>query len=134
MTEIKLVRYECLRIFYCTKLHLSDCYDLVATMKESMNFNIQPPSMFVRNFWLFTTKYQIETCLFFRDISIHNISWSHVDCCKFCFHLRSLNVRHVVMIKDTDLLYRGHLQWHDLLIELHKHLTDWFRSYKGGGR
>jgi hypothetical protein len=28
------------------------------------------------------------------------MSWSHVDWCKFCIHVRSLNVRHFGMIKN----------------------------------
>jgi uncharacterized membrane protein len=34
---------------------------------------------------------------------MYTISWSHVHLYKFCIHLRSLNVRHFVMVEATGL-------------------------------
>jgi hypothetical protein len=59
-----------------------------------------------------------------ENLSVYKISWSHVDWCKFCIHLRRLNVRHFGMVGGTGLISRrrGHLQWHDLPNEFHKNL------------
>jgi hypothetical protein len=32
-----------------------------------------------------------------------NTFWSHVNWCKFCIHLRSLNVRHFRIVETTGL-------------------------------
>jgi hypothetical protein len=66
-----------------------------------MNFNIQTAAMFV--FFVFDKNGPIKSCSSFKDLSVNKISWSHVDWCKFCIHLRSLNVRHFVMVEGTEL-------------------------------
>jgi hypothetical protein len=78
-----------------------------------MNFNIQTAVMF--EFFVFDKNDIIKSCSSFEDISVYKISWSHVVWCKFCIHLRSLNVRHFGMVEGTGLKVRrrGHLQWHD---------------------
>jgi hypothetical protein len=45
----------------------------------------------------------IKNYSFFEDLSVYKISWSLVDWCKFCIHLRSLNVRHFGMDEGTGL-------------------------------
>jgi hypothetical protein len=57
-----------------------------------MNFNIQTAAMFV--FFVFDKNGLIKSCSSFEDLSVYKILWSYVEWCKFCIHLRSLNVRH----------------------------------------
>jgi hypothetical protein len=57
--------------------------------------------MFV--FFVFDKNGLIKSCSSFEDLSVYKISRSHVEWCKFCIHLRSLNVHHFVMVKDTGL-------------------------------
>jgi hypothetical protein len=87
-----------------------------------MNFNIQKTAMFV--FFVFDKNSLTKSYSSFEYLSVYKISWSHVDWCKFCIHLRSLNVRHFGMVKGTGLKVRrlGHLQWHDLPTGFNKNL------------
>jgi hypothetical protein len=66
----------------------------------------------------------IKHCSSSSDLLEYNMSCPYVDRCKFYVHLRSLNVRHFVMLTATALKLwcRGHLQWHDLSTEFHKTL------------
>jgi hypothetical protein len=66
-----------------------------------MNFNIETAAMFV--FFVFDKNGLNKSCSSFEDLSVYNISWSHVDWCKFCIHLRSLNIRHFGMVEGTGL-------------------------------
>jgi hypothetical protein len=66
-----------------------------------MNFNIQTAAMFV--FFVSYKNGLTKSCSSFEDISVYKISWSHVEWCKFCIHVRSLNVRHFGMVKYTGL-------------------------------
>jgi hypothetical protein len=66
-----------------------------------MNFNIQTAAMFV--FFIFDKNGLNKSCSSFEDLSVYKISWSYVDWCKFCIHLRSLNVRHFGMVEGTGL-------------------------------
>jgi hypothetical protein len=87
-----------------------------------MNFNIQMAAMFV--FFVFYKNGLIKSCSSFEDLSVHKMSWSHVDWCKFCIHLRSLNALHFGMVEGTGLKVwrRGHLQWHNVPTKFHKNL------------
>jgi hypothetical protein len=58
--------------------------------------------MFV--FFVFGKTDLMKSCSSFEDLSVYKISWSHVDWCKFCIHLRSLNVRHFGILEDTGLI------------------------------
>jgi hypothetical protein len=89
-------------ISYYTKVHLSKCKgSWVVSTKQTMNYNIQTAARFV--FFIFNKNGLIKSCSSFEDVSVYKLSWSHVDWCKFCIHLRSLNVRHFVMVEDTGL-------------------------------
>jgi hypothetical protein len=66
-----------------------------------MNYNIQTAVMFV--FFVFDKNGLIKSCSSFEYLSVFKILWSHVDWCKFCIHLRSLNVRHSGMVEGTEL-------------------------------
>jgi hypothetical protein len=120
-------------ISYYTKVHLSKCNgSWVVSTKQTMNFNIQLVAMFV--FLVFDKNGLIKSCSSFEDLSVFEISWSHVDWYKFCIHLRSLNVRHFGMVESTGwkVLRRGHLQWHDVPTEFHKNLLIGSKVIKGG--
>jgi hypothetical protein len=100
MTQIKLIGMSL--ISYYTKVHLSKCNgSWVVSTKQTMNFNIQTPAMFV--FFVFDKNCLIKSCSSFEDLSVFKISWSHGDWCNFCIHLRSLTVRHFVMVECTGL-------------------------------
>jgi hypothetical protein len=66
-----------------------------------------------------------------KIISIQNFM---VEWCKFCIHLRSLKVRHFVMVEGTGLKVgcQGQLKWHDLPTEFHKNLPIDSKVIKGG--
>jgi hypothetical protein len=66
-----------------------------------MNFNIQTAVMFV--FFVSDKNDFIKSCSSFEDVSVYKISWNHVEWCKFCIHLRSLNVRHLGILEGTGL-------------------------------
>jgi hypothetical protein len=121
MIQIKLIGMS--KISYYTKVHLSKCNgSWVVPTKQTMNFNIQTAAMFV--FFVFDKNGLIKSCSSFEDLTVYKMLWSHIDWCKFCIHLSSLNVRHFVIVEDTGLKSRrrGHLQQHDLRTEFHKNL------------
>jgi hypothetical protein len=100
MIQIKLISMS--MFSYYTKAHLSKCNgSWVVSTKQTMNFNIQTAAMFV--FFVFVTNGLIKSCSSFEWLSVYKISWSHVDWCKFCIHLRSLNVRHFGILEGTEL-------------------------------
>jgi hypothetical protein len=35
----------------------------------------------------------------FEDVLVHKMSWSHAVWCKFCMHLKSMNVCHFGMVE-----------------------------------
>jgi hypothetical protein len=70
-----------------------------------MNFNIQLAAMFI--FFVFDKNGLIKSCSSFEVLSVHKISCSHADWCKFCIHLRRLNVRHFGMVKGTGVKKYG---------------------------
>jgi hypothetical protein len=89
-------------ISYYTKVHLSKCNSSwVVYTKQNTNFNIQTAAMFV--FSVFDKNCHIKNCSSFKDLPVCKISWSQVDWCKFCIHLRSLNVHHFGMVEGTGL-------------------------------
>jgi hypothetical protein len=87
-----------------------------------MNFSFQPPVMFV--FLAFRKKciFFCKSCSSSEDQPEYKIAWPYLDWCKFCIHLRSLNVRHFGMVAATalKLWHRGHLQWHDFPNEFYR--------------
>jgi hypothetical protein len=86
----------------------------------------------------FSQKLSINTFSSFEDVSAYKIPSSHVDWCKFCIYLTSLDVRHFGKGDAIGLngLETGHLQWHDLLNEFHKNIlicseyTTWDKGMK----
>jgi hypothetical protein len=131
MIQIKLIDMP--MISYYTKVHLSKGNgSWVGSTKQTMNFNIRTAAMFV--FFVSDKNGLIKSCSSFEDLSVYNISWSHVGWCKFCIHLRSLNVRHFGVVEGTGLkrTCRGHLQWHDLPTEFHKNLPIGSKVISGG--
>jgi hypothetical protein len=85
--------------------------------------------MFV--FFVFDKNCLIKSCSSFEDASVNKISWSHVDWCKFCIHLRSLNVRHFGMLEGTVLISTA--SRYDLPTEFHKNLPIGSKVIWGGG-
>jgi hypothetical protein len=61
-------------------------------------------------------------CSSSENLTEWKISRSCVEQCKFCIHLRSLNVCHFGMVASAVLkwLHQDDLQYHDLLTEFHK--------------
>jgi Golgi nucleoside diphosphatase len=87
-------------ISYYTKVHKCNGSGIFST-KQTMNFNIQTAAMLV--FFVFDKNGLTKSCSSFEDLSVYKIQLCHVDWCKFCIHLRSLNVRHFGMVEDTGL-------------------------------
>jgi hypothetical protein len=89
-------------ISYYTTVNLSKCNGSgIISTKQTMNFNIQTAAMFV--FFVSDKNGVIKSFWSFEDLSVYKISWSHVDWCKFCIHLKRLNVRHFEMVEGTGL-------------------------------
>jgi hypothetical protein len=61
--------------------------------------------MFV--FFVFDKNGLMKSCSSFEDLLAYKIPWSHVDWCKFCIHLRSLNAHHFGMVEGTGLKKYG---------------------------
>jgi hypothetical protein len=116
--QVKLVGMS--KNFHCTKLHLYKCNgSWVVSIRQNMNFNFQLPSPFV--FLVSQENGLIKSWSSFEDLSAYKTVWSHVHWCKFCIHLRSMNVRHFGTVEVTrlNLWRRGYLQCHDLHTEFH---------------
>jgi hypothetical protein len=45
----------------------------------------------------------VKECPFFEGLSAYKRSRSHVDWCKSCIHLRSLNIRHFGLVEGMAL-------------------------------
>jgi hypothetical protein len=98
----KTCRYSMSMISFYTKLHLSKCNgSWVVCTQHNMNFNSQTAAIF--EFFVFDKNGLIKSCSSFEDLSVFKIPWSHVDWCKFCINIRSLNVRHFGMVERTGL-------------------------------
>jgi hypothetical protein len=90
-------------ISYYAKVNSSKCNgSWVVSTKPTMNFNIQTAAMFF--FFYYYKNGLIKSCSSFKDLSVYKISWSHIDWCKFCIHIRSLNVRHFGVVEGTGLV------------------------------
>jgi hypothetical protein len=132
MIQMKLIGIS--MISYYTKVHLSK-FDgsWVVSTKQTMNLNTQTAAMFA--FFVFDKNGLTESCSSFEDLSVYKISWSHVDWCKFCIHLRSLNVRHFGMVEGTGLKSTASrspsMAWPPYWIS--QKSTNWFKSYWRGG-
>jgi hypothetical protein len=90
-------------IFHCTKLHLSY---VSATVLELSPYNRIYILNFKRplrlHFNFFHKNCLIKSCSYFEDLSGYKVSWYHVEWCKVCIHLRSLNVRYFEWLKLQD--------------------------------
>jgi hypothetical protein len=100
MIQIKLIGIS--MISYYTKVNFPKCNgSRVVSTKQTPNFNIQTAAMFV--FFVFDKNDLTKRCSSFEDLSVYKMSWSHVDWCKFCIHLRSLNISNFGMLEGTGL-------------------------------
>jgi hypothetical protein len=120
-------------IFHCTKLLSSKCNSSwVVAIKQNANFKYQPPAILV--LFVFHKNSLIKSCSFSEDLTEYKVSWSCIYC-KFCIHLRSLNVCRFGMVAAAafKLWHRGHLQRHDLTTEFHNYLKIGSQIYGGGG-
>jgi hypothetical protein len=79
--------------------------------------------MFV--FFVYCKSSLFKSCSSSEALSEYKISWSYIDWCKFCIHLKSLNMHHFGMIAASTLKprHRCHLQWLDLPTEFYKNLS-----------
>jgi hypothetical protein len=83
-----------------------------------LNINCPPRPYF----WFLTKKKIIKSCSLLERLSVHKMSWSHVDWSKFCIHARRQHIGNGRSYEIKKCLRRGHLQWHGLPIESHKYL------------
>jgi hypothetical protein len=128
MIQIKLIGMSMISCF--PKVHLSKLNgSWVISTKQTINFNIQTAAMFV--FFVSDKNGLIKSCSSLENLSVCKISWSQVDWCKFCTHLRSLNVRHFGMVRGTGLkstVSRSpSMSWPPYWISYKS--TNWFKSY-----
>jgi DNA polymerase III sliding clamp (beta) subunit (PCNA family) len=82
-------------IMHYTKLHLRTT--AVDSIIQNANFNFQLPTRYVISVSLRSDI--IKNLSSSEDLPAQKISWSHVDCYKFCIRLRSLNVDHFEMVE-----------------------------------
>jgi hypothetical protein len=66
----------------------------VVSIKQNVNYNFQPPAMLI---WLVSHNSGFKSCSSSENLSAYNISWPHVDWCKFYIHFRSLSIHHFGM-------------------------------------
>jgi hypothetical protein len=93
---------------------------LVVPMEQNtINYKFKPPSTSV---FLVSQKMVLLKVVLPLNIYRNTKVQSRIDWCKFCIHLRSLNVRHFGMVEamGLEVWLRDHLQWHDLLTNLLK--------------
>jgi hypothetical protein len=103
MIQMKLTGISMINTLFQSSFHLSKYNgSWVVSTKQNVDFNIQTAAMFV--FFVFNKNSLIKSCSSFEDLSVHKISWSHVDRWKFFIHLRRLNVRHFGMLEGTGLI------------------------------
>jgi hypothetical protein len=69
--------------------------------KTNVNFEYQPQTMLT--FYVFHKNGLIKSCPSSEDLSEYKISWSYAEWCKFCIHLKSLNICHFGMVAATAL-------------------------------
>jgi hypothetical protein len=76
-----MIQIQLLNMFMiscCAKFHFSKSSgSRVVSIKQNVNFNFQPPAMFI--FLDFHRSGVIKSCLFLDDLSAHKIAWSHID-------------------------------------------------------
>jgi hypothetical protein len=119
-------------IFYCTKLHVSKCnVSWVVSIKQNTNPNFQPRSTF--EFLPLVKMFLLKVVPHIEDRAAYKSSSSHVDRCKFCIHIRSLNVSHSEAT-GLELWRRGQLQCHDPSSEFRKDLLIGSKVIRGNHR
>jgi hypothetical protein len=98
MIQIKLVGM--FMISYYTNVRLPNYKRFMSCLhKTNYEFNIQTAAS--SYFFVSDKNGLIKSCSSFEDLSVYKTSWSYVDWCKFCIHLRSSNGRHFVMVEGT---------------------------------
>jgi hypothetical protein len=89
-------------IFQCAKRRLPKCNgSWVVAIKPNVKFKYQPLAMYV--FLVFHENGPNKSCSPSEGLSKYKIPWSYVEWCKFCFYLRSSNVRNFGMVAATAL-------------------------------
>jgi hypothetical protein len=79
---------------YLTRPHMSKCNgSWVASVKKNYEFKLSTV-FHIHNFYFLQEWSNWKLFILWRSISIQNL-WFDVDWCKFCIHLRSLNVCHI---------------------------------------
>jgi hypothetical protein len=89
-------------IFHCPILRLSKGSGLWRLRKQNVNLNFQLPVMIPRPL-LFVAKVVLLKCIHLLKIYPHIKFHSSTLTCKFCIHLRSLNVHNIGMVDATGL-------------------------------
>jgi hypothetical protein len=69
--------------------------------KTKVNFKFQLPVMFV--FLVLHISGLTESHSTSEDLPAYKIEWFHIEWCKFCIHLTSLNICHFGMVEATGL-------------------------------
>jgi hypothetical protein len=100
--QIKLVGMSIIFLLITPHLSNNKCngswtVSILPSTNCDITFNRPPLSYF------FLKNSLSRGCSSFEDMSANKMSWSHVDWCKFCIHLRSLNIRHFGLFEATGL-------------------------------
>jgi hypothetical protein len=80
--------------FHCSELVFSKCNSsCLVPIKKMLILKFNSSLCLYFFFFAFNKSSLIKSCSSSEDLSECKISWSYVDWCNFCIHLRSLNVR-----------------------------------------
>jgi hypothetical protein len=122
MNKIKLVGIS--MIFYYTKLHLTNCNGpWVFSIKQNMNFNFQPAATFI--FVVFDKKMVllkvVHPLKIYQHTKFHGPTLTDATFASTS-EVWTRAILKCLKVRDWNVWYRGHPQWHDLRTEFHKNL------------